>query len=363
MRFDDLRSTGRALSVKGTVETDGTGDIQAANLPSFNLSDGDKATLRAERGPDGALRVTVRGDVYDGRSFVKSSMSGPTPAQAKNAQAHGHRCRRQDRRGRRASTARRCAASICGCRAATAASAASRCSAKLGRDTPLIGDLRGRAGGRNVHLCRDQRCRRAVPLHRHLSEHFRRRDVDGDGPADRQDNAPQDGILNIRDFTIRGEAALDRVASGNAEVTGSTDASNPASNSRGCGSSSRARTGRFAIRDGVVRGPMIGATVEGHIDYLRDEVRMRGTFVPFFGLNNMFGQIPIVGLFLGGGSNEGLRRHHLRGGRPAGRAGAARQSDLGGGAGPAAQVLRIPRHSSGERRAARALAQRADQVR
>ena len=28
--------------------------------------------------------------------------------------------------------------------------------------------------------------------------------------------------------------------------------------------------------------------------------------MPLFGLNNMFGQIPIVGLFLGGGSNEGL---------------------------------------------------------
>jgi hypothetical protein len=51
---------------------------------------------------------------------------------------------------------------------------------------------------------------------------------------------------------------------------------------------------------------VIGATAEGHIDYLREEVRMRGTFVPFFGLNNMFGQIPVFGLFLGGGSNEGL---------------------------------------------------------
>jgi len=28
--------------------------------------------------------------------------------------------------------------------------------------------------------------------------------------------------------------------------------------------------------------------------------------VPFYGLNNMFGQIPIFGLILGGGSNEGL---------------------------------------------------------
>jgi len=64
--------------------------------------------------------------------------------------------------------------------------------------------------------------------------------------------------------------------------------------------------GRFTVRDGLVKGPAIGATVDGYIDYNRDDVRMQGTFVPLYGLNNMFGQIPIVGLFLGGGSKEGL---------------------------------------------------------
>ena len=59
--------------------------------------------------------------------------------------------------------------------------------------------------------------------------------------------------------------------------------------------------GRMTVKDGVLRGPIIGATVEGSIDYLRDQVSMRGTLVPLYGLNNMFGQIPIVGLFLGGG--------------------------------------------------------------
>jgi hypothetical protein len=33
-------------------------------------------------------------------------------------------------------------------------------------------------------------------------------------------------------------------------------------------------------------------------------VRMRGTFVPLYGLNSAFGQIPIVGFLLGG--KEGL---------------------------------------------------------
>ena len=45
---------------------------------------------------------------------------------------------------------------------------------------------------------------------------------------------------------------------------------------------------------------------------------MRGTFVPLYGLNNMFGQIPIVGLFLGGGSNEGLFGMTYEVDRPAG---------------------------------------------
>ena len=36
------------------------------------------------------------------------------------------------------------------------------------------------------------------------------------------------------------------------------------------------------------------------------QVRMSGTFIPMYGVNNVFGQIPIFGQLLGGGSNEGL---------------------------------------------------------
>ena len=66
------------------------------------------------------------------------------------------------------------------------------------------------------------------------------------------------------------------------------------------------QSGQLTIREGVVKGPTIGATIEGSIDSIANQVRMSGTFVPMYGLNNMFGQIPVLGLFLGGGSNEGL---------------------------------------------------------
>ena len=61
----------------------------------------------------------------------------------------------------------------------------------------------------------------------------------------------------------------------------------------------------MVLRDGVVRGPALGATIDGMIDYSRDELHLRGTLVPLYGPNNLLGQLPILGLFLGG-EKEGL---------------------------------------------------------
>jgi len=110
----------------------------------------------------------------------------------------------------------------------------------------------------------------------------------------------REGLINVRDFSVKGEAALDRIAAG-----GPAAAQNGVSFSRLRAEFSR-QNGQLTIREGVLKGPMVGGTIEGSIDYAGNQVRMSGTFVPMYGLNNMFGQIPIVGLFLGGGSNEGL---------------------------------------------------------
>jgi AsmA-like C-terminal region len=121
-----------------------------------------------------------------------------------------------------------------------------------------------------------------------------------DPPA--QDGSAQEGSINISGFSIRGENTLDRVVS-NAPNGAPQNSNIEFSQARA--DFTRA-PGRMSVKDGVLRGPMVGATVEGNIDYARDQVLMRGTLVPLYGLNNMFGQIPIVGLFLGNGTNEGM---------------------------------------------------------
>jgi len=296
-KFEDIVIEGQGASLKGSLEVDASSELMSVNFPVFSLSGGDKVSLKAERATDGTLKVTMHGEVYDGRNFVKTSLSDQKKKGGIGdldldirigavAGFHGETLRGLDLKlSRRAGQIRSFALN-----------------AKLGRDTPLIGDLRGRGGGRDVIYFETNDAGamfRFIDLYPRM--HGGQLWVALDPPT--QEDTPQEGILNIRDFVVRGEAALENIASSAPNA--------PAGTARGV-DFSRMRVdftrapGRLSIKDGVVRGPIVGATIDGTIDYQRDDVRMRGTFVPLYGLNNMFGQFPIIGLFLGGGSNEGL---------------------------------------------------------
>ncbi len=71
-----------------------------------------------------------------------------------------------------------------------------------------------------------------------------------------------------------------------------------------------------------------------------DEVHLRGTLVPLYGANNLLGQLPVVGLFLGGEKEGLVGVTYEVVGKP-GSADAARQSAFGAGAGAVAQGVRI----------------------
>ena len=298
LRFEDLTIAGSGTNVKGSVELDAASDIVSANFPVFSLSDGDKVSLTADRGSDGVLRVAMRGDVFDGTNFVKSSLAGAVPDKSKKKPTdldldiklgtvvghNGETLRGLDLKlGRRGGRIRNFVMS-----------------AKIGRDTPLNGDLRVRS--RDNHQVIYFETDDAGALFRFTDMYPRmfggQMWVAMDPPT--PEHSPQVGTLYIRNFVVRGEPVLDRVASG---APGQGNSGVQFSEAH-CDFTRV--PGRMAVSDGVVRGPVVGATVEGQIDYVKDDMHLRGTFVPFYGLNNMFGQIPIVGLFLGAGSNEGL---------------------------------------------------------
>jgi hypothetical protein len=157
------------------------------------------------------------------------------------------------------------------------------------------------------------------------------------------DTTPLDGTLNIRDFTIRNEPALEHLAAPapttppapkpdekgaqkgakkdarkgaqkDAPKDASKDATKDAPKKAANADAhdvvfSQLRVGftrspdRVVFRDGLARGPVVGAIFEGQIDDARNDMQIRGTFVPLYGVNNMLGQIPLVGTLLDGSKN------------------------------------------------------------
>ena len=56
----------------------------------------------------------------------------------------------------------------------------------------------------------------------------------------------------------------------------------------------------------MLTGDTVGGTARGFIYTDRRQYDLTGTYVPLFGLNNAFQQIPILGPLLGGREGEGL---------------------------------------------------------
>jgi hypothetical protein len=56
----------------------------------------------------------------------------------------------------------------------------------------------------------------------------------------------------------------------------------------------------------VLRGPLIGTTFQGTVYDKDSNIDMTGTFMPAYGLNRIFGELPLVGIILGNGRDRGL---------------------------------------------------------
>ena len=182
-RLEDIVIDGGGVSIKGSLEVDQNGDLMNANFPTYSPSEGDKASLKADRGSDGVLKVVMRGDVFDGRGFLKSAISGKeadAKSKTKNidldvdvklgavAGFYGEALRSVDAKiSRRNGTIK-------------SLSLQRQARTRYATDGRFARPRAGPRGG----LSRDQRCRRILPLHRHLLQDGRRPACAGDGSSD-----------------------------------------------------------------------------------------------------------------------------------------------------------------------------------
>lgn len=302
-RLDDIVVTGQGVNIRGTVDLDSKAAFISANLPTFQLSDGDKASVKVEN-VDGAMKITVRGEVIEARAFLKSLMEAPVAG-------------RQNEKPADVDLDVNLAV-VVGNNGETMRQAVLKLSRRNGDLRAFsLGGLVGREGGVNGELVARDRGR---PLLRvttndagallrfiNLYPRIYGGDLWIEVDAPRGDGAAQAGVINMRDFIIRGESGLDRLI-----------AAAPAAQRDGKLTPGGAivfrklqvdfvRTAeQLDIKDGAIWGPSIGSTFDGNMDFAADRMAIRGTYVPAYGLNNLFSRVPVLGFFLGGGPNEGL---------------------------------------------------------
>lgn len=64
--------------------------------------------------------------------------------------------------------------------------------------------------------------------------------------------------------------------------------------------------GALSTENGVVRGEQVGATFQGTVRDSAGNMDMTGTFMPAYGLNRLFAELPVIGILLGNGRDRGL---------------------------------------------------------
>ncbi|YBV97572.1 RNA-binding protein [Phyllobacteriaceae bacterium JZ32] len=128
-----------------------------------------------------------------------------------------------------------------------------------------------------------------------------------------QGDGPLRGQVAARDFAIVDEPRLSKIVSSpppnggtslNEAVRKDIDVSRVQFD-RGYAQIEKGK-GYVSLQRGVVRGPLIGTTFQGMLYDQNGNMSITGTFMPAYGLNRIFGELPILGALLGNGRDRGL---------------------------------------------------------
>ncbi|WP_404403814.1 AsmA-like C-terminal region-containing protein [Pelagibacterium halotolerans] len=113
------------------------------------------------------------------------------------------------------------------------------------------------------------------------------------------------GAFEMRNFSIVDEANIAQLLQSSQGAEAYTAHGNSLDFTRGRAEFVRVGK-RIEVRDAALYGDSVGGTARGNI--LLDEGRydLTGTYVPLFGINNAFQQIPLIGPIFGGREGEGL---------------------------------------------------------
>lgn len=309
--IENLTVAGDDIALQGKARIDARNKLTSFDFPSFSLNLITQLSVSGRRGKDNIWKVSAKGNRYDGRGFFRSLFS---VGRVRDGAAHS----KPDQAGIDLDAA---IETVIGFSDVNLRGLQMSMSKRSGRLTafqahgildggqPLAVEMR--YPKREVRqLLADStdagQAFRLVGFYPNVTGGRVRLQVDLEGSG----AAEQTGILWVENFEVLGDQVVSEVVSAGAEGPKGRRGQRRVERQKIPFELMRAPFsvghGQFVLRDAALKGPLLGASLRGRVDYTRRQLDLGGTYVPLQALNNMFGAIPVLGQILSGPRGEGI---------------------------------------------------------
>ncbi|HHZ08346.1 MAG TPA: hypothetical protein GX405_06155 [Rhizobiales bacterium] len=301
----DFKLSGQTFAIEGEFVLL-SGDLVSANLATVRLNRGDDVRVAIRRDGKG-YAVDVAGESLDARSLIKTYLSDSGSAAKATGSAavtvNGEVSRVAGFNGAGMTDVK---LSYSGTGAVMKGMKFEAATSRGGRVAVTSG---GENGGRTMEMQSNDAgaILKFLDIYPHMEGGTIRLALAGDA------DGPMKGQVDATDFWVVNEPKLASIVA--TPPAGDQRSLNQAL--RGEIDTSRVRfergfsviekgPGSLKLERGVLRGPVIGLIFQGTLYDRQGNMDMTGTFMPAYGLNRIFGEIPLFGQILGNGSDRGL---------------------------------------------------------
>ena len=305
--LQNFKVAGDDIAIEGWIGIGPDSKMKEFYFPEFTLNVISHLEVQGTRGGDGVWNIKARGKTFDGRAFFKSLFSLDDSQKSKSKPGAGVDLTAD-------------VDNVLGASDLSLKNLKLKLSSRLDKLTSL--DARGSLDGGAplaALLDRSSGVRRLladstdagttlklIGFYPNMQGGRLRLEVNLDGKG----AAEKTGILWVDDFKVLGDPIV-------SEVVGSADQGRPAIEGRQTVTRevftfSRMRApfsvgyGQFVLDDAYVRGPLMGASLTGKVDFKVRRINLGGTYIPLQGLNGALGGIPLLGQIISGTKGEGI---------------------------------------------------------
>ncbi|VAW10382.1 hypothetical protein MNBD_ALPHA09-1930 [hydrothermal vent metagenome] len=294
VRLRNIQLQGKGISVKGAIRLDPDGSLYKADLSQIKLGDAADISLNGVRGGDGILRLKMKGRYLDSRAVLNGLFANDEETDD-GRQDIDATFSVASVRGRNKTDVQNVTGNV---RLRKSQVQSLSLNGVFASNRPVKLTF-GRSGSRpavlRIKTSDAGGFARFMGLYRRAHGGAMTLDARSDGKGNLE------GVVQVRKFNIRGEPLFRQLAAAQGFPRGGDNVGFTELQMR-----FRTNGDEMVIDNAILNGPGMGARVDGRIFIESEQVSVKGTYVPAYGLNSIPAGIPLVGWLLTGRAGEGV---------------------------------------------------------